>query len=345
MRLTSLGYYLDPLPLEPSVGKMVLIGIALGCLDLALTIAASLSVSPFDSSFDARDGVKINKDLLSRKCRSDQLASVNAYNIWVSIRKSDKAKADAFVQESNLSMRKLEEMSLIKHQLHSVLLSQKFITDISSESKKEFFTDTSVHSTLSNEVGLAKALLSCALYPNVAVRSPRCYRTKSGDSMIDSSSVLGTVEMKNAAEEYSHFYMFQSALKQNPVPHGSQNGVMYRLSEVTNVPLWSLLLLGAPSGSMEYLEELNMLVVDQWIFAIMDRATYDLLKLLKLSLLFTLNEKLANSECNKARDALRVVQRCIIRVLRAATKIEHSDEEGIIAAPVVREATSMGCKF
>ncbi len=41
--LTSLGYHLARLPVEPRIGKMILFGAMFCCLDPILTIAASLS--------------------------------------------------------------------------------------------------------------------------------------------------------------------------------------------------------------------------------------------------------------------------------------------------------------
>ncbi|KNH04737.1 RNA editing associated helicase 2 [Perkinsela sp. CCAP 1560/4] len=330
MRLTPLGYHLDPLPLEPSIGKMVLFGIALGCLDLALTLAAAMSVSPFDSSFDARDGVKINKDIFSRKCRSDHLASVNAYNEWASHRCASKTGADRFVREHSLSGRKLEEMSLIKHQVHSVLATQNYITDVGAATSKEFFVDRSMHSTLSEEVAIGKALLACSLYPNVAIRGPRCSKTKSGDSVIDSLSVLGTLEITKSAEQYSPYYMFGNAQKQGSAPHHLAPSVMYRLNEVTNISLWSLLLFGVPLGSMEYLKDINMLVIDQWIFAVIDNESFQFIKRLKQSFLCALSEKLLSPFDAQAKTNLYRVQRCLVSIVRMAVKGDQCEDQGKI---------------
>jgi ATP-dependent RNA helicase DHX57 len=41
--LTALGYHLATLPVEPRVGKMMLYGAIFGCVEPALTIAASMS--------------------------------------------------------------------------------------------------------------------------------------------------------------------------------------------------------------------------------------------------------------------------------------------------------------
>lgn len=54
--LTALGHHLAQLPLEPRLGKLLLLGAALGCLSPALTMAAVMSHrSPFSTPLERRD--------------------------------------------------------------------------------------------------------------------------------------------------------------------------------------------------------------------------------------------------------------------------------------------------
>jgi ATP-dependent RNA helicase DHX36 len=54
--LTTLGRYLSKLPMEPKLGKMLILGAILGCLDPILTVAAGLSVrDPFLTPQDKKD--------------------------------------------------------------------------------------------------------------------------------------------------------------------------------------------------------------------------------------------------------------------------------------------------
>ena len=55
-KLTPLGQHLARMPLEPRIGKTLIYGALLGCVDPALTIAAAMSLarSPFLSPFDKR---------------------------------------------------------------------------------------------------------------------------------------------------------------------------------------------------------------------------------------------------------------------------------------------------
>lgn len=50
------GRYLAKLPMEPKLGKMLILGAILGCLDPILTVAAGLSVrDPFLTPLDKKD--------------------------------------------------------------------------------------------------------------------------------------------------------------------------------------------------------------------------------------------------------------------------------------------------
>lgn len=50
------GRYLSKLPMEPKLGKMLILGAILGCLDPILTVAAGLSVrDPFLTPQDKKD--------------------------------------------------------------------------------------------------------------------------------------------------------------------------------------------------------------------------------------------------------------------------------------------------
>ncbi|KAE8668219.1 poly(A) polymerase-like [Hibiscus syriacus] len=74
--LQSLGRHLTMLPMEPKLGKMLILGAVLNCLDPVLTIVAGLSVrDPFLTPLDKKDA---SKSQFSHDY-SDHLALVRAY--------------------------------------------------------------------------------------------------------------------------------------------------------------------------------------------------------------------------------------------------------------------------
>eukprot|EP01063_Lacrimia_lanifica_P035941 TRINITY_DN6985_c0_g1_i1.p1 TRINITY_DN6985_c0_g1~~TRINITY_DN6985_c0_g1_i1.p1 ORF type:complete len:720 (+),score=291.50 TRINITY_DN6985_c0_g1_i1:136-2295(+) len=85
MRLTSLGLHLANLPMEPKLGKLLLHGVLLRCVDPCLTIAACLQAkSPFVCPYDQKVEADLARMSFSRKARSDHITNLNAYNAWLS---------------------------------------------------------------------------------------------------------------------------------------------------------------------------------------------------------------------------------------------------------------------
>ncbi|KAJ1380761.1 P-loop containing nucleoside triphosphate hydrolase [Sesbania bispinosa] len=80
--LTILGRYLAMLPMEPKLGKMLILGAIFNCLDPILTVVAGLSVrDPFLTPLDKKDLADAAKAQFSGQY-SDHLALVSAYEGW-----------------------------------------------------------------------------------------------------------------------------------------------------------------------------------------------------------------------------------------------------------------------
>ncbi|KAF2302260.1 hypothetical protein GH714_033906 [Hevea brasiliensis] len=81
--LTVLGRHLSVLPVEPKLGKMLILGAIFNCLDPVMTIVAGLSVrDPFLMPFDKKDLAESAKAQFSARDYSDHLALVRAYDGW-----------------------------------------------------------------------------------------------------------------------------------------------------------------------------------------------------------------------------------------------------------------------
>lgn len=81
--LTVLGHNLSMLPVEPKLGKMIILGVVFNCLDPVLTVVAGLSArDPFLMPFDKKDLAESAKAQFSARDFSDHLALVRAYDGW-----------------------------------------------------------------------------------------------------------------------------------------------------------------------------------------------------------------------------------------------------------------------
>ncbi|KAL7260391.1 hypothetical protein ACSBR1_006121 [Camellia fascicularis] len=80
--LTVLGRYMTMLPMDPKLGKMLILGAVFNCLDPVLTVVTGLSVrDPFLTPMDKKDLAEAAKAQFSRDY-SDHLALVRAYEGW-----------------------------------------------------------------------------------------------------------------------------------------------------------------------------------------------------------------------------------------------------------------------
>ncbi|MCO5583867.1 hypothetical protein L7F22_037782 [Adiantum nelumboides] len=81
--LTPLGCHLATLPMDPRIGKMLLIGAIFQCLGPALTIAAALGHrDPFVLPIDRKEAADEARKRFARESYSDHIAILRAFEGW-----------------------------------------------------------------------------------------------------------------------------------------------------------------------------------------------------------------------------------------------------------------------
>jgi len=133
-RLTALGKHLAALPLDPRLGKLIVMSVAFGgarATDDAMTIAAALaSRSPFLTPREGREEADKSRVRWSRALapgegmHSDHLAVVAAYETWDKFPSC--AKLD-FAKVNFLSHRTLQAMQRLKRQLLEQLSTAELV--------------------------------------------------------------------------------------------------------------------------------------------------------------------------------------------------------------------------
>ncbi|CAB3376910.1 Hypothetical predicted protein [Cloeon dipterum] len=158
--LTPLGFHLAQLPMDPQLGKMILMASLFRCLDPVLSIAASLSFKdPFNLPLGCEKKVDKQKFELSRGQKSDHLVLSEAVRLW--------EQADAtgdggrFCWTNFLSSSILVMIRRMKGQLAEHLMRMKFVD--STDPK-----DPNLNINSKN-YALIKAVVCAGLYPNIAV--------------------------------------------------------------------------------------------------------------------------------------------------------------------------------
>jgi hypothetical protein len=270
-RLTPLGYHLSRLPMDAKVGKVLIVGCMLGCLDGALTIAAALSTTK--SCFPSRwgnsndtDWEKVSKartalvesgfgglNWRGGNVKGDLIASIAAYNQWAKER-NDKERG-VFASQNGLDKMALKEIHSLRRQYEDCLKDAGFLTK-----------GIAYYNKAKDDALLTSCCLVAGMYPNICTLTrprkggPKGGRllTKDGDECRPSSSSFQMQRIRNAAESGKDAYAVFHA-KHRSVGTGHQQGQVF-LSEVNFVSRFALLLFG---GELEV--QNNALIVDGWL--------------------------------------------------------------------------------
>ncbi|CAN6451781.1 unnamed protein product [Victoria cruziana] len=164
--LTILGRYLSMLPVEPKLGKMIILGSMFKCLDPILTVVAGLSVrDPFLTPLDKKDLADSAKSQFSAKDYSDHLALVRAYDGW---RNAERDGAGyEYCWRNFLSAQTMKAIDSLRRQFFCLLKDTGLLDDNTDEC-----------STWSYDVYLVRSIICAGLYPgvcSVVVRIPSKY--------------------------------------------------------------------------------------------------------------------------------------------------------------------------
>ncbi|KAG6471355.1 hypothetical protein ZIOFF_068796 [Zingiber officinale] len=167
--LTNLGQYLSMLPVDPKLGKMLIMGAIFRCVDPVLTVVAGLSVrDPFLLPQDKKDHCMSNGHLasflqlagtaklrFSAKDYSDHMALIRAYEGWKEAERE--GSAYEFCWRNFLSAQTLQAIHSLRKQF-SFILKDAGLVD----------ADSSVNNSLSYNQSLVRAIICSGLFPGIA---------------------------------------------------------------------------------------------------------------------------------------------------------------------------------
>ncbi|KAL5052429.1 hypothetical protein RYX36_033111 [Vicia faba] len=184
--LTVLGRKLSMLPVEPKLGKMLILGAIFNCLDPILTVVAGLSVrDPFVVPADKKDLAESAKAQFAARAYSDHLALIRAYDGW----------KDAEAQQAGyeycwrnfLSSQTLRAIDSLRKQFFHLLKDIGLVGDNSETNNK-----------WSNEEHLLRAVICAGLFPGISsvVNKEKSIALKTmedGPVLLYANSVNGSV--------------------------------------------------------------------------------------------------------------------------------------------------------
>ena len=169
--LTPLGQHLARMPLDARIGKILIYGALLGCLEPALTIAAamSLSRSPFLSPMDRRQEAQQARKPFCTE-RSDHMALLRAYEGWAGeLHAGGGGAARRYAESHFLSYNGMEELNGTRRTLAGALADIGF----STSPARQPLAEASSGNSAEGHTNIVRALLCAGLYPNIArIRMP-----------------------------------------------------------------------------------------------------------------------------------------------------------------------------
>ncbi|XP_042512520.1 DExH-box ATP-dependent RNA helicase DExH1 isoform X2 [Macadamia integrifolia] len=155
--LTPLGRHLCKLPLDPNIGKMLLMGSIFQCLGPALTIASALAHrDPFVLPINRKEEADAAKRSFAGDSCSDHIALLKAFEGWKDAKSYGRERA--FCWENFLSPITLQMMEDMRNQFLDLLSDIGFV-DKSQGAK--------VYNRYSDDLEMVCAILCAGLYPNV----------------------------------------------------------------------------------------------------------------------------------------------------------------------------------
>jgi ATP-dependent RNA helicase DHX57 len=328
--LTPLGAHLAKMPTDAKIGKMLIFGAVLGCLDPILTIAAAQGFgrpvfwSPPDQRAEADEA---KKKLLANVARSksDHLAIVEVYNAWkAEIEKFGRRAGSEFCAKNYLSDQAMESIDAGRRQLIDILIDMGFVPPSYHHHKNNSGGDKSPSSTshvdsYSSNYRVVKAALCSGLYPQLLrVEAPtaKYQKTLGGafETDTDPSKMKffdrerGRVFLHPASSNFSCGKFESGWLVYSEIV---ETGKVY-VRETSMVPVYSVLLFG---GDISVYHQEGLVKVDGWATFKAPARIAVLVRELRAEVTLLLAQKISNPGLDLSRS----------RVVDAMHHLLHSD--------------------
>ncbi|GER38863.1 RNA helicase family protein [Striga asiatica] len=161
--LTPLGRHLSSLPLDPNIGKMLLMGSIFQCLNPALTIAAALAYRPpFVLPITRKEEAEEAKRAFAGDSCSDHIALLKAFEGWKDAKGNRRERA--FCWENFLSPTSMQMMADMRMQFLDLLEGIGIV-------------NKSLGPEVNDDLEMVCAILCAGLYPKVVQCKRRGKRT------------------------------------------------------------------------------------------------------------------------------------------------------------------------
>ncbi|CAB1452431.1 unnamed protein product [Pleuronectes platessa] len=249
--LTALGHHLASLPVNVKIGKMLIYGAILGCLEPIATIAAAITEkSPFSTPMNRKEEANLAKAALAL-ANSDHLTIYNAYLGWKNSQTEGGREEMSYCRKHFLNRTALITIEDVKHDLMRMMEQVGFWSSRSSSHSKSQAAALS-----KQQMAVLNAALTAGVYDSVA----RVLCTPSVDVL---DRLACTVETPQGKAQ-----VHPSSVNRNLQTHGwllYQEKVKYTriyLRDTTLISPFPMLLFG---GDIDIQHRERLISLDGWI--------------------------------------------------------------------------------
>lgn len=208
--LTPLGRLLARLPIEPRLGKMLVLGAVFGCADLVASMASYSSTfsEVFALDIGQRRLATHQKALSGIKC-SDHVAMIVATQLWIKSRQRGQNEEARFCEWKGLQMSTMNVMFDAKNQFLDLLQQAGFPEECMLPQRVDANSDDPM-------LDMSLALLCLGLYPNICVHKEKrkVLTTESKAALLHKTSV----NCSNLAVTFQYpFFVFGEKIRTRAV--------------------------------------------------------------------------------------------------------------------------------
>ncbi|KAI9695241.1 MAG: hypothetical protein M1820_008760 [Bogoriella megaspora] len=215
--LTPLGRLLARLPVHPSLGKMIILGLIMKCFDPMLILGAadeqrSLFVRPLENRAEA---IEAHAEYFEAT-NSDHIALINAYHELRQIREErGESAARRWASQKFLHYGTFSTIEKSTNQIELVLVETGLIPRISGSQRRDGEIGGPRLNENAGNVAIVKALSVAGLYPNIAVQTSNVFlQTQTERSvMISNSSINACKKQDKSISNQGRLFTFTTMMK------------------------------------------------------------------------------------------------------------------------------------
>ncbi|KAI5360736.1 Putative helicase, P-loop containing nucleoside triphosphate hydrolase [Septoria linicola] len=258
-QLTSLGRILSRLPVHPTLGNMVLLGIVFRCLDpLIISSCQASERSLFVDPPGARTIARQRRQIYAQD-GSDHLAFINAFkDLRTQMNERGMSSAFAHAQSQYLHFGAFKSMEQTTRSIAEALQEAKLISSSYPDRGNGFKLGGADLNRNSNNTALVKSLILAGVYPNIAIRRAMSkapvHRTANEDKVMMHPSSMNAVSGKARLSETDQLYAFNTLAR-------SVSGENLFMRDTTLITPLMIMLFGGRLEAKSY----KTLTMDAWL--------------------------------------------------------------------------------